>query len=249
MSPKRLALWFLIISVALSAALGIMALLAGSFGEFQVRVVLTTLTISAASILGLASGARWESGEGRVLPGAGITLAVLMAALTIFGIWAEPGEPFWKMDLSIAVLGIATSHTCLLSLAKLARRFLWVSIAAFAAAYLLALLIVVLIYVEPKDDLYFRSMGITGIVVAALTVMTPIFHFLSRKEVEPSLPSVETEAGTLATIKCPQCGASHPSSSRETQCDLCGCRFVLKIIAEGKKATSSDSRIFSTSDS
>ena len=50
MSPKKVALWFLIVSVSLSALLGIVAVVKGDFGDFETRVILTTVTISAASI-------------------------------------------------------------------------------------------------------------------------------------------------------------------------------------------------------
>ena len=56
MSPKKVALWFLIVSVAISAALGILAILTGNFGDFEMRIILTTLTISAASIGALVCG-------------------------------------------------------------------------------------------------------------------------------------------------------------------------------------------------
>jgi len=74
MSLKKVALWFLIVSVAVSAALGILALLTGTFGDFQIRVILTTLTISAASIGALASGALWEGRGRKGLPIVGIVL-------------------------------------------------------------------------------------------------------------------------------------------------------------------------------
>ncbi len=64
MSPKKVALWFLIVSVAISAALGILAILTGNFGDFEMRIILTTLTISAASIGALSAGALWEGGGG-----------------------------------------------------------------------------------------------------------------------------------------------------------------------------------------
>ena len=50
MNPKRIALWFLIISVVLSAMVGIIAIIVGTFGRTEAQIVLTTLTISAASV-------------------------------------------------------------------------------------------------------------------------------------------------------------------------------------------------------
>ena len=237
MSPKKVALWFLIGSVAISAALGIVALLTGSFGDFQMRIILTTLTISAASIGALASGALWETRGQKELPLLGIVLAVLAALLIIAGIWFEPdGEQYWKFSASTGVLAAATTHACLVSLARLAPRFAWARLITLAAVYALAALIIMTIYFEPTGDMGFRIIGSVSIVVAALTIMTPIFHRLSRDDI--SIRGVKDETlghGLWATVTCPQCGAGQPNSLAETTCDRCGCRFVVQILAEGSR--------------
>ena len=64
---KRLFLYLLIASVCLSAILGIAALLSGSFGWVQVRILLTTVVLTGASICGLGCGALWERGRLRPL--------------------------------------------------------------------------------------------------------------------------------------------------------------------------------------
>lgn len=237
MSLKRVALWFLIVSVAISAALGIIAILTGNFGDFQARIVLTTLTISAASICALASGALWEGRGQRVLPTVGIGLALMAAALLIAGIWWEPnGEQFWKFTASMGVLAAATAHDSLLSLARLARRFFWARLVAMLAIYSLAFLIVLSIYIEPSGDLGFKLIGIASIVVAAITVMTPIFHRLSRDDFGVTPGKGEMAAAKLwATITCPQCGAAQTNSMTETECVKCGCRFVVRVLAEGRE--------------
>src|SRR5436190_10088465 len=96
-SPKKTALWLLIASVVVSALLGIWAILSGNFGELQARVLLTTLTITGASVIGLACGAYWETGRMRWLPLLGIILAIFAATMIIIGIWFEPkGDFLWK---------------------------------------------------------------------------------------------------------------------------------------------------------
>src|SRR4029077_12213836 len=101
----KVALWFLIVSVAISAALGILAILTGNFGDFEMRIILTTLTISAASIGALSAGALWEGRGKKELPLLGIVLAVVAAMLIIIGIWLETsGEQFWKFTASTGVL-------------------------------------------------------------------------------------------------------------------------------------------------
>ena len=237
MNAKRVALWFLIVSVAISAVLGIIAILTGKFGDLQIRIILTTLTISGASICALACGALREKQKDNWLAPLGIILAGLFAVLVIIGIWAEiDATPYWKLSSSTIVAAFAAAHVCLLSLARLAARFTWARVAAFAAIFTLAVLIILSIYIEPTGDLGFRMIGSVAVVVAAFTIMIPIFHRLSREDLTVQ-PAHESGRQQLwATISCPQCGAGHPNTSAETTCDRCGCRFVVKIIEPGRNA-------------
>jgi hypothetical protein len=235
MSPKKIALWFLIASVAASAVLGIIIVLAGTFSELQIRIILTTLTISAASICALASGALWESKRKMLLPSAGVVLATLTAILVISGIWAEAkSNEFWKFTISVGLVAVATAHACLLALAKLVRRFVWARVVAFVAVYFLAGLFIYIIYFTPKGDTGVRIVGATAIIVAALTILTPIFHRLSRGDLDETVAAVAgTERRLYATINCPQCGSAQPGSLAEMKCDKCGCRFVVTILDDG----------------
>ena len=235
MSPKKIALWFLIASVGASAVLGIIIVLAGSFSELQIRIILTTLTISAASICALASGALWESKRKKFLPLVGVMLALLTAVLVIFGIWTEDrSNEFWKFTVSVSLVAVATAHACLLALAKLARRFVWARIAAFVAVYFLAGSFIYIIYFEPKGDNGVRIIGATAIVVAALTILIPIFHRLSRGDLDEAAPAnAGTERRLHTTLSCPRCGSAQPGSLAEIKCDNCGCRFVVTILDDG----------------
>ena len=58
---KRMFLYLLIGSISLSALLGIWAIISGEFGEFQTRILLTTLTVVSFSIFGLACGSFLEN--------------------------------------------------------------------------------------------------------------------------------------------------------------------------------------------
>jgi ssDNA-binding Zn-finger/Zn-ribbon topoisomerase 1 len=243
MSRKKIALWFLIVSVAISAVLGIIAILTGNFGEFELRIIFSTLTISAASIGALACGAAGEAGRYKALSTIGIALAIFAAVLLILGIWFEPhGEQFWKFTASTSVVAAATAHACLLSLAKLARRFAWSRSLAVVTIYLLATFIILSIYFEPTSDFGLRLIGTTSIIVAAITIITPIFHRLSRDDFHNAI--AETERPKLwATVTCPECGATQPNSLEETICDRCGCRFVVRILAAGKPTMKSTSTL------
>jgi len=234
MSRKKIALWFLIVSVAISAVLGIIVILTGNFGRLEVRIIFTTLTISAASIGALACGAASEAGRYKALATVGIGLAILAAVLLILGIWFEPdGDQYWKFTASTSVVAAATAHACLLSLAKLARRFAWSRAFAFVMIYLLATFIILSIYFEPTSDFGLRLIGTTSIIVAAITIITPIFHRLSRDDFHDGTAEVQRPK-LWATVTCPECGATQPNSLKETTCDRCGCRFVVRILAAGE---------------
>ena len=237
MNPKRIALWFLIASVVLSAIVGILTILGGTFGDFQIKVLLTTLTISGASICAMSCGALWERKRAQIVALMGIVLAVATAGFLIIGIWVQPtGVDYWKFSISVMSLAIATAHVSLISLAKLAPRFAWNRVAAFVASYLLAILIIYFIWFDPdskaNEDTLMRIIGVVSIVLAALTILTPIFHRLSRNDLSAAAASAES---FYATITCPACGASLPNSVNVISCDQCGCKFQVAILDQSRK--------------
>jgi hypothetical protein len=188
---KRLFLYLLIASVCLSAFLGIGALLTGSFGWVQVRILLTTVVLTGASICGLGCGALWERGRLRPLAAGGIGLATLSAFLLIMGMWTEiNSEGYWKTAMSLTVLAIAAAHLSLLSLARLAPRFKWAWVGAYASIIGLALLIDAMIFGEPRsEEIMFRVLGVLAIISASFSILIPILHRLSRTPGRASLPA------------------------------------------------------------
>lgn len=178
----------LIASVSVSALLGIFVILFGDFGEIEVKILMTTVTITCTSILGLACGAYFETGRRKFLPVAGIVFAVISAVLWIILIWgALPSENFiFKSGASSTLLAISCSHLSLLLLAKLDRRFIWSRLLVFSCVGILAAILLYIIWLEPESDSDFvsRLIGVLSIIIAALTVTTPVFHKLSRNEQE-----------------------------------------------------------------
>lgn len=186
MNARKLFLNSLIASVALSAAIGIFVIIAGNFGQLEVRVLMTTLTVTATSILGLACGACYEAGRGRKLPLAGIILSVCSALALFFIIWnvLDDNEIYIKTTMTLVIGAIVASHLSLLRLARLGRQFAWTYTFAAVCDVLLAAIILYLMWFEPKgeSDLIFRTIGVLAILIAAVTVVTPVFHRLSAGE-------------------------------------------------------------------
>ena len=109
-----------------SALLGIAALLSGEFGELQLKVLLTSLTVTAGSICVLACATRMRKKGLGPLPMFGVVVSILAATTCVTAIWTEAGgELVWKSVWSLWVLAGSTAHVCLLSLATLSPRFAW----------------------------------------------------------------------------------------------------------------------------
>jgi len=183
---KRIFLYTLIASVVLSAVIGIGVVLFGDFGQTEVRVLMTTLTVTITSILGLACGAYFETGRGRLLPSAGIALSLAAALMSFLIIWdvLDDSETFIKSFVSVTLLAAACSHLSLLLLARLDRRFVWSRTASFICVGLLTAVLIFITWLqEPvSDETTARILGVLSILVASLTVMTPVFHKLSNAE-------------------------------------------------------------------
>jgi hypothetical protein len=190
---KQFSLYLLIVSVFLSAVLGIWALLSGrDFDWVEVRILLTTVTISGASICGLGCGAFWETGRGRILPIIGIALAITSAVLLITGMWVEvDSEGYWKTAVILTIFAVAAAHLSLLSIARLARQFSWAWIAAYVSILGLALIISAMVIGEVDDDWAFRLVGVVSIISASFSILIPVFHRLSKTT--PALRSASSQ--------------------------------------------------------
>ena len=199
MDLRKFFLYTLIISVVVSALLGIGVILFGKFGDFETRVLMTTSTITITSILGLACGARFELGRGRVLPLTGIGLSIIAAILCIVMIWVRgSSEDLGKTTLSAAMLATVCAHLSLVSIAWLDARFKWSYYLLWIADWILNSILLYILWFSPdgNSDLVPRLIGVLSIVIAALTIMTPIFHKLSRKPVE-TVEDIDAEIAVL----------------------------------------------------
>lgn len=210
MDLRRLFLYLLIASIGLSAVIGIGVILFGNFGEIEVRVLFTTLTVTVTSILGLACGAYFESGRGKYLPLTGIGLSIVSALMCFLIIWnvLDDNKVFIKSFLTATLVAAACSHLSLLSLARLDRRFAWTRIAAVVCVLLLCAILLYILWFEPRgdSDIIYRILGVLGILVASITVLTPILHKLSSAgsdldKIEAEIADLERRISTLRDRK------------------------------------------------
>jgi hypothetical protein len=173
-----------IVSIAATAIAGIVAMLTPrTVGWLEIQVLLTTATIAGASICGLACGSCLARGH-TIFPTAGLVLSGVSACLLLSAIWMEiDDEWFWKLTLPIIIFAIAFSHLSLLFLPNLAGRYRWAYLVAYQLILGLAAILaggIVFEFVDTKA--YWRLTGVVSILVAAITLLVPVFHYLSRDE-------------------------------------------------------------------
>ncbi|MEQ1644948.1 MAG: hypothetical protein ABL959_15975, partial [Pyrinomonadaceae bacterium] len=120
----------------------------------------------------------------------------LMTFLIIWNVMDE-SEIFIKCTATVTLLALSCAHLSLLSLARLDRRFSWSRVAAFVFIAALDAILLFLMWVEPEgtSDIVSRTIGILSILIAAVTVMTPVFHKLSANE--DSVATIDAEIAAL----------------------------------------------------
>jgi hypothetical protein len=224
---KKMTLYALACAVVVGVVMSILVVLTGSWDWFQARVVLTSFTISGASISALACGALRERDRTHLLPIPGFLLSVCGAVLVIFALWSDVGDmTYGKVTVSVVVLATATAHLSLLSLARLSPKFAWVWLLAYAAIYGLAGTLTGILWSQSDSGSAFQLTAVLAILSAAVTIMIPILHAISRSPDSRGLASV--------AVNCPGCGAAEAHPLGAITCERCGCVFSIKIIREGR---------------
>lgn len=168
-------------AIAVAALMAIWSVLSGSFDEFQIKVLSTTLVLGYFCFMSFAT-----FGEGRVYTVfaiIGLTLAALGLILTLPTIWFMAHDPPGKAILSIAILSFGTAHVATnYRLSVQATSSIIAMCLANAAVVMVTSIVVVLIMTgfENLNDGIMRLLLILVIVDVALTAINPIVSKVSR---------------------------------------------------------------------
>ncbi|MGD9722029.1 MAG: hypothetical protein AB7O59_10045 [Pirellulales bacterium] len=200
-SLKRPLLYALVASVILAVVLGISIVLRNQWSWFEVRVILTTLTITAASICGLACDLSRSLKGHNLLSRAGMLLTGIAAVLLLYGMWADVNwGNYWKTTAVASTFAVASAHICMLSIARLAKRFRWVFPVAVQVIYGLASLIAVMIVWEIHGARSFQIIAALSILSAGMTLLIPILHRISKTDPTTPAPLTLFDEKNVAAI-------------------------------------------------
>ncbi len=184
LDARRLFLAAVVASLCATAAIAIVTLLLGDFGETEARILLTTAAISLYSLLSLPAGALLDRGRLRPLALANLGLAILgfLLALNLVWIqWDDAGDASWK---SLVVVTAATGALAQAGGVESRHRdgdrgrVRNLTIASHASAVLLAVLISVAALEEVDDDGYYRALGAVAVANVLLVALQPVLRRL-----------------------------------------------------------------------
>lgn len=179
MNIKKYFLRSLLIALALSAGVGIVIFLIGEFGDVEVRLLITTLSIGGFSLTGLCSSTLLERPNFRNFSIVGMIVSVTSFALTILTIWELLNlDVVWKLMIISMIVTVALSHASLLLLlnpinkeVRRTREFTMLTIAIVGL-----MLINSTITEFSEGELYFRFLGVFAILNVLGTIATPILN-------------------------------------------------------------------------
>lgn len=198
---KKPLLYGLIGSIALGAALSILLVMRNTWGWFEIRVILTTLVIAAASLCGLTCDVSRIPRAHNVLPKLGMALSGIAAVLVLAGIWMDiDSEGFWKAALCMSICAVATVHVCLISIARLATRFQWIRFIGVQIIFGLALLLCVVILGEIDSLQVWRLIAATSVLIAAFSLSIPLLHRISKMDRDGQVIHSPVEERNVASI-------------------------------------------------
>ncbi len=188
---RRIAVVFIIVSLSITALVGIVTLLTASFGEVQAKVLVTTLLMAGFSITALCHLAV----VGRALQIVGY-LGIAASALAFFtGVyliwsswdnWSESRETILKTFAVLGVLAVSFAHANLLLLLA-GRRNPFIRTSLFITVGLIGLLAALIIVpivtngeIPGENELYWRFLGVVAILDVLGTIVLPVVNRFAR---------------------------------------------------------------------
>ena len=220
-NPKRTGLQVLIASVVVSAGLAIFSLLRGEFSDTDGKILLTALSIAAASVLTLSNGIVLEQGRSRPVATLAIIVSVVGFGLLVVTIWNSFDlDELIKVAASTIFLGVTLTHWSLVSIARIPARFRLLQVAAFPLSGILATFLIAAVWGRVEGSQTAQIAGVIGILTVAITIILPVLQRLSV-----------TETRTRRKISyCPYCSKSLNATRGSITCPSCGATFRVRQV-------------------
>lgn len=221
---KRILLRMFVGTLILSALIGIYCVLFGSFGQTEVKILLTTLTVSYFSVTSLACAAALDKQRSPLLIWPGFGTGILGFFVFNRLIWfGHPSDELVKFAFIVGIFSFAFAHACLVSLPTLKPNVRWVFYFALAASFGLAGLLSLIILQQRENEWLFRFSGVLGILDCCATVSIPVLARLGNQ------PKYSPQGLTSIELQCPRCGERGKYTLGEITCRECSLKMRVEV--------------------
>ncbi|MCK5149769.1 hypothetical protein KAJ87_02495 [Candidatus Pacearchaeota archaeon] len=171
----------LILSLSISALIGIFIFIFWEFGEVQRKILFTTLSLGGFSMLGLCAAIWYDKQKFLLLSYSGMISSVLGFLYSFLLIWEiidtlsfYEAKPFFIL----VILSITLAYSCLILLAHKEKSplnfILWLTI--IYAFVISSMLIGLIIWEWDVEELFFRVLGVFILLVVLGTISTPFLN-------------------------------------------------------------------------
>jgi len=187
---RKFLLRFIIASLSVTAALGIVSVLRGGFGETGAKILGTVAGADAASILALCCTGPAKSGSHRAVQLGGIGSAGLGLAGGVYLIWSDAAfsgiqEGILRATVVLVIAAAASAHICLLlpsrSFGRQVRAVVTGTVVCTSVAAELAANYALYPYFDPGDA-YLRVLLVLLILDALGTIVILLMRRLGRPQ-------------------------------------------------------------------
>lgn len=168
----------LIASLVVSALIAILVFLFGDFGETEIKLLLTTLTVGGYSLTGLCSSALYDKRKNVSLVFSGFLVSILGFIITVGAIWKIIDfVDIWRLVAIFSILAFSIAHSSLILLICSEKRI--ISISKIAMIIFILIIAIMLIYLvlagfNGVDKFYYRLLGVFAVLDVLGTILTPI---------------------------------------------------------------------------
>jgi hypothetical protein len=208
---RRIAVWGVVVSLVITAIIGIYTIISGEFGETQGKVMLTTLSVAAFSVLSLCHLAVFGR-DVKIVGWIGIGTSGIALVLSTVLIWWDWNDyMFTASDLYMnitksfaitALVAVSLAHANLMLLLRSAP-LRWIRVALDIALVLITIVPTLVIPVILSDgnfppmsfqDVYWRFFGVILILDALATIALPVTTLIVRSQRRVADPVVTPTA-------------------------------------------------------
>ena len=177
---KQVFLTILIVALSACALVGIYIFLVGDFGETESKVLITAISLSVFSLLGLCASFQVERAQ--LLSYGGMLLSLASFILSLNIVWQiTESENMAKLFMLLVILAFSAAHVSLLLLLNIQDRIVRMSLyATFGFIAIVATMLCIVVIFNYDDEFYLRLVGVFAILDVLGSIVTPILNSVRK---------------------------------------------------------------------